>query len=121
MQTRLLPPDEWGKLDGTELETVYPYLDRIRAHVIVVEDHGQIVGSWALFPLIHAEGIHIAPEHRGKTAVARRLLKAMRSTARAMGAQCINTAATDDDVKRMLITMGATRLPGAHYTLSLGD
>jgi N-acetylglutamate synthase-like GNAT family acetyltransferase len=121
MQTRLLPPEQWDRLDGTELESVYPYLDRMRAQVIVVEDRGLIIGCWALFPLIHAEGIYISPEHRGRTAVARHLLRAMRATARVMGAQCINTAAMDDDVKQMLLTMGAAQLPGTHYTLSLGD
>lgn len=121
LKTRLLPPDEWGRLDGTELETVYPYLDRVRAHVIVVEEQDHIVGCWALFPLTHAEGVWIAPEHRKKTAVARQLLRAMRATARAMGSQAVNTAALSDDVREMLSALGAVPLPGTHYALGLGD
>jgi hypothetical protein len=121
LQTRILPVDDWPRLDGTELETVYPFLDRLRAHVIVVEEGNAIVGCWAVFPLVHCEGVWIAPAHRGKSAVARHLLKAMRSTARAMGAQAVNTAAVSDEVRAILAGLGATPIGGDHYVLGLGD
>lgn len=121
MTTRLLPPDEWPRLIGTELETVWPLLDRDRAQIVVVEDDaGAIVGCWALFPLIHAEGVWIAPEHRGKAVVARHLYRGMVQTARAMQARTVLTAAVDEDVTRLLAHLQAQQLPGQHFVLTIG-
>lgn len=117
MITRLLPPEEWPRLAGTELETVWPVLDPIASHVVVVEDAGEIVGCWALFRQVHVEGLWIAPAHRGKSSVGRRLLATMRSTARAMGARSVATAACRDSVVGMLHKLNAIALPGVHYAL----
>ena len=54
MTTRLLPPEEWDKLDG-ELAQVRDHLDPDRAAVVVVEDGDQVVGCWALLQVLHAE------------------------------------------------------------------
>lgn len=119
--TRILPPEEWVRLAGTELEAVWPHLDTERARVIVVEDDaGTIVGCWALFPLVHAEGVWIAPAHRGKAAVARQLYRGMVQTARRMEAQTVLTAAVDDHVAELLAHLKAQQLPGQHFVLTVG-
>lgn len=117
MTTRLLEPSEWPRLAGTELETVWPHLDPLQAHIVVVEADGAIVGCWAAFRQIHVEGVWIAEAHRGKAGVARRLLAGMRRTARAMGARSVATAALTDDVRGILDGLGATKLPGDHYAM----
>ena len=77
--TRLLPPDEWDKLKGTELETLAPYLNPEHTRIIVVENEvGQIVGCWSLLQFTHAEGLWIAPEHRNGSGVFRRLIIQLR-------------------------------------------
>jgi len=119
MTTRILPPDEYPRLAGTELETVWPTLPD-GAAVLVVEQDGEIVGCWAAFLLAHVEGVWVAPAHRGKTSVARRLLVGMRRTlAEQFGASGALTAAVSDDVRGILDGLGATKLPGDHYALSL--
>lgn len=118
MTTRLLPRDEWPKLAGTELEAVWPHLP-LGAHVVVVEEGEALVGCWALFPQVHAEGVWIAPSHRGKASVARRLLAGMRRTAQAMGAQSVATGALTDDVRRLLDGLRAVKLPGDHYAVPI--
>lgn len=117
MTTRLLPREEWPRLNGTEMEAIWPALDA-HAHIVVVEDDdGQIVGCWSLFRQVHVEGCWIAPAHRGKSSVARRMLVAMRSCAQAMGARSVATAACSEDVKQLLIKMGAVELPGSHFAM----
>lgn len=119
MTTRMLSRDEWAtKLAGTELEAAVPYLDG--AQVVVVEDGETVVGCWALIPYVHVEGVWIAPAHRGRGSVARRLLSGMRRAAQAMGVSTVMTAAISDDVRELLAHLGATKLPGEHYALPVG-
>lgn len=118
MTTRTLPREEFGRLVGTELEAVAPILPPA-ATVLVVEDAGQIVGCWALFPVWHAEGLWIAPAHRGKGGVARRLLAGLRTAAHAQGARAVATAATDERVESMLDRLGAVALPGVHFSMGV--
>lgn len=119
MTSRILPVDEWPLLTGTELETIWPYLDPASARVVVVEDEGQIIGCWAGFPLFHAEGVYVAPAHRGKVGVARHLLSRMRELAADVGARSIITGSIDPTVTDMLEKLGAVALPGTQYALPL--
>lgn len=117
MTTRLLPREEWHKLSGTELSAAWPLLTD-GAQVIVVEEDDAIVGCWALIPVIHAEGLFIAPGHRKRVAVARRLWDAMRLTAtRTFKVDAVMTGACSDDVRKLLEHVGATKLAGDHYTV----
>lgn len=118
MTTRILPPDEWARLAGTEAETVWPHLPP-SAHVLVVEQDDQIVGCWVLMSVLHAECLWIASAHRGKASVARRLWAFMRRTAAGLGAPVVATAAVTDDVRRLLEHVGATKVPGDHYAMRM--
>jgi hypothetical protein len=119
--TRILPPEEYPRLAGTELELVWPTLP-MDAAVVVVEDGTEIVGCWAAFTLAHVEGVWVAPAHRGKTSVARRLLGGMRrALAEQFGATGAITGAMSDEVRGILDGLGAQKLPGDHYVLSLGS
>lgn len=118
MTTRVLPREEWPRLDGTELELVWPHLPDT-ARVVVVEDGTDVLGCWAFFPVIHAEGLWIAEPHRKRTGVARRLLRGMRETVRAMGGRVVSTAALTDDVRGLLTGFGAVQLPGTHHAMPI--
>lgn len=119
--TRVLPVEEWHKLHGTELELFAPHMDPARATVIVVEDGDQVVGCWALIQVLHAEGVWIAPAHRGRASVARRLVTTTLNAARLLGVQAVETAALTPEVERLLTKhLHATLLPGKHYTVAVG-
>lgn len=116
MITRLLPRAEWSRLAGTELEVAAPLLPA-EAVVLVVEDEGTIAGCWALTPYWHVEGLYVAPEHRGRSAVFRRLVAGMRASLDAIGERVVLTAATDAPVQAMLVAAGARALPGVHFVV----
>lgn len=117
MTRRLLPREDYGRLVGTELEAIAPHLPA-DAEVLVIEDEqGAIVGCWSAFSLLHVEGVWVAPEHRGKTGVARNLLQGMRQIARRRGAQAVNTGSVSPDVSAMLRKLGAVALEGEQFSL----
>jgi len=119
--TRLLPREEWPRLAGTELEQVWPHLPA-GAQVVVVEADDRIIGCWSLIPLVHCEGVWIDPEFRGNPRVALRLVRGMKDTARAMGAQTVLTAAQTPEIGRLAEKIGGAKIPAAdHYAISLRE
>ncbi len=119
MTTRILPPDEWPKLAGTEAEYVWPYLDPLKSRVVVIEDDGAIIGCHILMNVLHAECLWIREDHRGKSSVARRLWTAVQTEAKAMGAQAFSTSSMSDDIDRLLEHVGAVKVPGKYYSVRL--
>lgn len=120
MTTRILPPEEWHRLAGTELETVWPLLPPTHTTVMVVEEDGAIVGCWALLTALHAEGLWIAPAFRQRPSVGRRLLRAMRQQARASGYRAVLTACIGEPIRTLLEKVGAVRLP-AHFVMPIQE
>lgn len=118
--TRVLPPEEYFRLEGTEAETVWPLLTD-QAQVLVVEKNDQILGCWILQPVLHAECLWIAPEARRTGAVGRRLWGAMRNAVLGLGLRGVQTAAVTEDVKALLDKVGATRLPGDHFVMTFQE
>lgn len=117
MITRVLEAEEWPvKLEGTELETVWPLLPHT-ARVLVVEDNGHVLGSWAIIPSFHVECVSIREDHQARGVVAKRLLEGMGALAFTMGAKNVFTASDSEHVTRLLEHLDATKLPGDHYVI----
>lgn len=116
--TRILPPAEWHRLDGTEAgRLTLP----VSARVVVVESNGAIVGCHVLTPILHAECLWVHPDHRGKTSVPRRLWAAVqRAVRQEFGVEWFWTAAVSDDVKRLLAHVKAEAIPGTAYMVKVG-
>jgi hypothetical protein len=57
---RWLPADEWPRLTGTEMETIWPHLPA-GAQVWVVEHGDKIVACGSVFDLRHHEGLWVDP------------------------------------------------------------
>lgn len=122
MTSRILPPEEWERLDGTEAETIWPMLDRAKTQIVVVEQDGEIVGCHVLLLVLHAECLWVHPAHRGKSSVARRLWAAVQQTARdTFRVRTIATAACSDEVRELLRHVGAVTLPGTHHVIPVGE
>tara|TARA_R110000824_G_scaffold153494_1_gene325146 strand:- start:245 stop:616 length:372 start_codon:yes stop_codon:yes gene_type:complete len=121
LSTRVLPVEELSRLAKTDAGIPWERLGP-SAKVVVVEREGEIVGCHALVPVLHAECLWVHPEYRGKTAVPRRLWKALRATAREeFGVQSFATAAITDEIRRLLDHVQATKLDGDHYLVSVEE
>lgn len=111
---RVLEPAEYGRLAGTPLEGCPADLP---AAVVAVEREGRIVGTLLLGLSLHAEAVWIAPEARGRAAVARHLLRAMDEAAAAHGLRALVVGLEADDpvtarrLERWMIRRGGQRLP----------
>lgn len=119
MTSRILPPEEWHRLAGTEVESIVPGLDRTHTAVLVVEDDGTIVGTWVLMRMAHVECFWIAPDRRGKAGVAARLLRSMRALVQAWGVSCPITGAVTPEMSAMIRRLGGIPLPGEHFALPM--
>lgn len=120
MRTRILPPDEWERLNGTEAEALWPTLDTLHAQVLVVEDEaGAIIGCWTMMLVPHVECLWIHPDEKARVSVARRLWLGMRQIASDMGAHYVWTAAVSDPVRGLLDHAHARKLEGDHYVMPM--
>jgi len=121
MTTRVLPRDEWPRLDGTLLEATWPHLPD-EARVVVVEDaDGQIIGCSALFPVWHQEGTWVEPFHRGRVSVNRALLKAMREQLHAVQAREVWMMARTPATAALCQKFGpSVSLSCEHFAVTIG-
>ena len=114
MTTRLLPPAEWGKLDGTLMASVWRTFIPDFTEVIVVERDGEIVGSVALLTTLHAECL----ENTGGAGVMRALWSAVRARVQAAGGRAFWGAATAAPMRRTL-QRHAEPIPGDHFLMRI--
>ncbi len=122
MQTRILPPDEWTRLQGTEAEALVPHLDPSHAAVLVVEsDDGAIVGCWVALQTLHAEAVWLSPELQNPAPVAKRLVDGMFDIARAGDMRAIYTSALTDDVRKLIEKLGGSALPGTAHVIPVPE
>lgn len=120
MTTRTLPVSEYPKLDGTLLDNIWPNLCG-QSRVLVVEDGAEIVGCVALVPIWHLDGVWIAPAHRQRASVGRRLLMAARAAVEAVGASEVWMMAMTPESRQLCERMGPhTVLDCDHLAVRMG-
>jgi hypothetical protein len=116
MTTRILPPAEWHRLPEPPLPAIRDAA--IDGHVVVVEDGDEIVGCWVLMRCLHVEGCWIAPAHRRKVSVARRLYCAMRELVHGYRVRGALGCFVDADALRIVERHGGTEVLGRHLMLT---
>jgi hypothetical protein len=110
MIARVLPPEEWPRLAGTEAEHVWPVLNPENAEIRVVEEDGEIVGVWCGLRMMHAECFWIAPKYRGSYRVIKGLWNGLCETAKRWGVSRMETASMDPHVSDMIQRWGGERV-----------
>lgn len=112
---RVLPPDEWDRIEEPQMKRVLPYLIPEDTRLIVVEHEGRIVGLWAAIKMVHLEGVWIDPAERGKVPIVRKLLQGIWSVARGWNARTCWTGATNDDVRTLIRKLGGEEVACTSY------
>jgi hypothetical protein len=122
MTSRVLPFDEWHRLPES-LDPILMELSPVKSRICVVEDKGEIVAHWLLFPVIHAECVWIAPKKRKTGRTAKKLIDLMRETARELGVDRVVGSSDSEPVTRLLAKpmMGGIPIPALMVTLPVGE
>jgi L-amino acid N-acyltransferase YncA len=118
MTTRVLHPDEWARLDGSELARALPRLPGAR--VIVCEDEGRVLGHLALVPMWHVEGAEIDEAQRGR-GVLQALIAGMHAEARALGVSTVFPAAASDGMVHLIQRIGGVEIPARWFALAVRE
>jgi len=119
LTSRILPPEEWARLNGTEAELLWPYYNPEQTRVLVVEDGGEVVATWTLLRVVHAECLWVAPSHRGMFGVAKRLLRLMREVASGWKVSAVITGSLSPHVTDLITRFGGTPMPMASFILPI--
>ena len=118
MRTRVLPKEEWGKLNVTGLPEFWEKVRHDEIEVVVVEDGDRLVASIAVTRAVWLEGLWIDEQHRGNAGVARRLINGMLASARPWSDLAFGVIA-QDHVRDIAERSGGVKLPGSVYVFPL--
>lgn len=122
LATRILPTNEWPRLAGSDVGEALPYHRPEDVQIVVVEDEGTIVGTWAVLRVVQLEGVWIEPSYRKHGAVAKRLMDRALAEARALAPAFAFTGSQTPEVAALLEKhLGAKRLPMDPYVIPLRD
>lgn len=120
MTVRTLPREQWSRVRHTPLGEALPLLPPDTEVLIVEDEAGAIVGTWAVLRYVHVHGFWIADAHRKRGAVLRRLLQGLRAAAERWGARAVMTSAETSDVAELIRRYGGRKLPGAPFVFPVG-
>lgn len=118
MTHRLLPREEWHRLQGTLLWPAVVSMDP-SALVMVVEDGGEIVGCAAYYPQWHLDGVWMK-DTAPKVSVGRRLATLIRDVARYAKIDAVWAMATTATSRKLVASLGPiTHLDCDHYEIDV--
>lgn len=118
MTHRLLPREEWHRLQGTLL---WPAVLSMTpdALVMVVEHNGEIVGCASYYPQWHLDGVWIKPD-APKVSIGRRLFAMIRDVARDFQIQSAWAMAVNARSRKLIASLGpVVHLACDHYDIDV--
>jgi hypothetical protein len=110
VNARILPPEEWSRLDRKPV-MLFPYVQPENIDVVVVEDEGEISACMTVLRATHFEGLWITPERRKNAGVMRALLRQATALARLRGDQWVFGGAEKDEMRGYLERGGGVKVP----------
>jgi len=118
MVIRLLPFEEWDKLDGFQIST--NGLPNPDTSIILVAETpaGEIVGTWEAVAPVILEGLWVREDYR-KTTVLGRMFQTMKDTLRNMHIDRAYTLVQSPEVKDLAEKGGFEMIPGDLCVLDL--
>jgi len=122
MNARILPPEEWARLDAAHLPPTIPFVPSRDVAVVVVEDDaGEIVACMSVLKVTHFEGVWVDPKWRGNAGVMGPLLRLAYAIPQVRGEQWAFGGAADDcpQMQGFMGRLKGVAMPLKFYALSL--
>ena len=110
IRVRQLPPDEWDRLNDTNLGEVRSHLETASDNVVVMaaeDEEGQLVGHLVFLQVIHVEGLWVHPDERRKGRVLRALWSAVEQLSEACQFTHAWACAQSDQMKDLVARLGS--------------
>lgn len=117
MKARILPPDEWSRLERTQIPML-PGVKPADIDVVVVEDEGKVVACLSVLKITHFEGLWIDPERGNGLGAPKALLRLALALTEKCGSDWVWAGAADDRMRGILSRVGAVKLPVDSYVLN---
>ena len=122
MKTRILRPDEWGRVPTHEMPSLLPFTAPQNIAIIVTENEaGEIVGVLSALRVTHLEGLWVKPEYRGRM-VAWELYTQALALANVRDETWVVGGAADGDetMDNLIRRCNGTPLPLRFYSMPVG-
>lgn len=119
MISRILPVEEWFRLEKIGLPQLGPTMRPEDVQVVVCEDKGNIVAVQTVARVTHFEGLWIDPAYRGSPTLANVLWRASITAARKW-ANWVWGASDTDHMTDIIKRVGGIQLPIQSFMIHLG-
>jgi len=120
MKDRILPPEEWPRVEHLPVSPLIQLMEPKNIDVVVVEDDdGKIVAACCVLHMSELEGFWIDPDHGTTPGVARRLLRSIfrRVVAREEWWAFAGVSACDAKFNGYIERLGGVSLPAKFYVI----
>ena len=121
MTARILPPEEWSRLDPGRVPPLFLHCPPGDADVVVVEDEkGSIIGTVTVLKATHLECLWIEADHRN-AGVARSLLRKACEVAAERGSTWVLGNSADEQMQGIMRRLGGQPFAAPFYLLPIGS
>lgn len=119
MNARILPREEWGRLERAPV-MLFPYTQPENVAEVVVEDGDRVLACMSVLRATHFEGLWVDPSARRHPGVMRGLLRQATAIAQVRGERWVFGGAEHDQMRGFLGRLGGVQVPMDLYALPVG-
>ena len=119
MRSRILPREEWDRLEVTKLTPIFPDFRPEDTEVVVVEEDGEIIASAIVLRVVHLESLWISPKKTNSMA-GKHLWRGVVESAKKWAGPIAMAQTGVNKVCRILEKLGGVKLPADSYVVPLG-
>ncbi len=118
MKARVLPPEEWAKLNGHYSESMLSLAPESDTRMVVCEDDaGNIVGSLGVMRMPQLEGFWLDEAHKGNAGIIRALLREAMPIAVEWANGYVLVGVTEENMRSIVRRMEGVEIPAEFFLL----
>lgn len=121
MTTRVLPYNEWHKLEQTSAKDVWRSFQEGVQIPVVIERDGEIIGQIVLIPVLHAECAGVTESERGGLAFGKLWQATQRIAREEFHVRSVWASALEEPMLSIIEHLSGTPVPGLHALVKVGD